>query len=635
MCGIAGILGVAIPAEERLRYLKAMLLRLRHRGPDESGTYADEAAAIGTARLNIVDPVGGKQPFVHESGRYVIVFNGEIYNYPEIRADLVKEGCRFVTNSDTEVLLNAWVVWKEECLNRLNGGFAFCVYDSLSGEAIIARDRFGKRPLYYIRDGRGFVFASEMKAFLAYDRFDFAFCSDSLASIARTWTPIGAQTPFRGISQLPPGCCLRLARGEVRIRDYAPLQLQRPAGGPGAREWPVLLKERLQRSVELRLRCDTEAAVYLSGGLDSAIVALLMTERAGGPVKSFSVGFEDPDFDESEDQALLASELGTLHTTVEIGSSDIVDNFPEAVWHAEVPTFRTAFVPMFLLSREVKRHGIKVVLTGEGADEAFLGYDLFKEAMLRAEWSDLDPQARAERLNGLYPYLPQFSTGNSATLYGLFSRFVADPDSDFFSHDLRFHNSRQSLRLLRDKTRDGLEALSQAVRSDRHFRSYDLTRRAQWLEYRTLLSGYLLSTQGDRMSLANSVENRCPFLDPEVVEVALASNPGTYDGVNEKKLLKQAFRDRLPGRILTKPKQPYRAPDASVFLEARPDYLDLLLSRAELAKIDVIDPEFCGRFVEKIRSKTPDQITQSENQTFIFLLSLACIQRQFVEQAAV
>jgi len=588
---------------------------------------------MGTARLNIVDPIGGRQPFAHESGRYIIVFNGEIYNYREIRDDLVNRGCKFFTNSDTEVLLNAWAFWKEDCLKKLNGGFAFCVYDKLSGEAVIARDRFGKRPLYYIRDGSGLIFASEMKAFLAYGRFDFAFCPDRLASILRVWAPIGAQTPFKGISQLPPGCFLKVAGGEVVIGEYASLDLARAPGGLTDRDWPLLLKERLRRSVDLRLRCDTEVGVYLSGGLDSAIIASLTVERGQSPVRSFSVSFEDPEFDESADQALLASELGTRHTTVQIGSGDIVDNFPEAVWHAEVPTFRTAFVPMFLLSREVKRHGIKVVLTGEGADEAFLGYDIFKEASLRADWNILGPQDRMARLDMLYPYLPQFAADNMANLYAMFSRFVADPDSDFFSHDLRFHNSRQSLRLLRDKSCSGLEALSQAVSDDRQFHSYDLIQRAQWLEYRTLLSGYLLSTQGDRMSLANGVENRCPFLDPDVIEVALASNLATYDGVTEKTLLKQAFRDCLPDRILTKPKQPYRAPDASVFLEARPDYLDLLLSRAELAKIDVVDPEFCCRFVDKIRSKEADQVTQSENQTFIFLLSLVCLQRQFVDHA--
>ncbi|OHX15067.1 asparagine synthase (glutamine-hydrolyzing) [Chromobacterium sphagni] len=634
MCGIAGLFHEGLQTQERVDCLKSMLARMRHRGPDEMGYYFDDVSALGSARLSIVDIAGGQQPLGDEAGRYWIAFNGEIYNYKELRGELEARGRRFVSHCDTEVLLQAWIEWGAQSLKRLNGAFAFCIYDRVERSIVLARDRFGKRPLYYLNQSGAIVFASELKCLLAYEPFRFAFDSEQLASIFRIWTPLDEHCGFSSVRQVPAGAYLYAHGQGVETVCYAPLELDAEPLALGEEEAAEQVRAALSDSVGLRLRGDVEVGTYLSGGIDSAIITALVGAQSAGPVKSFSIRFDEDEFDESGDQQLLSSFFGTRHTSLSIGSRDIVDAFPDALWHAETPVFRTAFVPMFLLSREVNRQGIKVVLTGEGADEAFLGYDIFKETLLRADWGGKDADARQAGLSRLYPYLRQFNEQNRASISAFFDQLSGKESEDFFSHQLRFHNSQLSARLLRQK-HEALKPLTELVAAaGGRFSRLSQVQRAQWLEYKTLLGGYLLSTQGDRMSLAHSVENRCPFLDPAVVRLACAGNLKFGDPFDEKHLLKRAFADQLPARLLSKPKQPYRAPDASAFLACRPDYLDAIGSESELKKIDALDPKFCLAFADKLLSKPVERISQAENQTFLFLLSTALLHRRFVERNA-
>jgi asparagine synthase (glutamine-hydrolysing) len=634
MCGIAGIYRSHLAAEARRASVLNMLAAIRYRGPDATGYYFDDHIALGTARLSIIDAVGGQQPISDIAGRFWVVFNGEIYNYKELKQELVRAGCCICSDSDTEVLLHAWIMWGSNSLTRLNGAFAFCIYDRVERTITLARDRFGKRPLYYISDRDGLSFASEMKCFLALDSFRFEFDIDELGSIFRLWTPINAQSGFRGIRQVPAGSYIRATAQAVELFTYAKLTLSSAGQTLTEPEAAAAIRQKLSDSVRLRLRGDVEMGVYLSGGLDSAIVASLMADQAGGPIKSYSVSFDSAEFDESSDQRLVASFLGLDHETLRVGDRDIVDAFPEALWHAEVPVFRTAFVPMFLLSKLVNGCGGKVVLTGEGADEAFLGYDIFKETMLRLAWGSLDELQRATKLRALYPYLRQFSKYDPSALYSLFSRFSRMVPTDFFSHEFRFHNSHLSRRLLNSKQND-LQPLSELARlGGDPYMSLSTIQRAQWLEYKTLLQGYLLSTQGDRMSLAHGVENRCPFLDSDVVDIGCRTNLRFGDGLEDKFLLRKAFASNLPDRILRKAKQPYLAPDASTFLRCRPDYLEQIASPNELKKIGALDAPFCSAFVTKMLTKSYDQVSQAENQAFLFLLSVTFLQRFFVERHA-
>jgi asparagine synthase (glutamine-hydrolysing) len=629
MCGIAGLYRAPHAALRNRDHLARMLARIGHRGPDGLGLYFDDVLAFGTARLSIIDIAGGDQPIGDESGRHWVAFNGEIYNYKELRRDLIELGHGFQTSSDTEVLLKAWMAWGEGALSRLNGPFAAALYDRATGRLVLCRDRFGKRPLHYWHRGGTLAFGSEIKCFLDYEPVELVFDTERMASIFRTWAPLDDQSCFRGVDQVPAGAMV-IASGEpLEIRSYAPLDLDAEPLAVGEAEAIELTRATLERSVRLRLRSDVEVGTFLSGGLDSSIVTSLTAANVSGRLKTFSVAFEDDKFDESDDQALVARHLATDHHTIRLSGSDIAAAFPDALWHAEVPVFRSAFVPMFLLSRTARREGIKVVLTGEGADEAFLGYDIFKETLLRSSWHELDVAGRRARLAGLYPYLDHFSPDNLDALYGYFDRLGAGAPDDLFSHELRFRGSRLATRLLRDPG-DGLAALRGRA-GEARLGAMSVIQRAQWLEFKTLLSGYLLSTQGDRMALAHGVENRCPFLDPEVVRWGASTNLKYDDGYTEKYLLKQAFTPHLPPRSINRHKQPYLAPDASAFLTSNPDYLDLVLSDGELKKIDILDGDFCKRLVGKIMSGPLEAVSQAENQAFMFLLSTAVLHDRFLQ----
>jgi asparagine synthase (glutamine-hydrolysing) len=629
MCGIAGFISSSLDGEATPDVITSMLSLIRHRGPDEAGYYLDDGVAMGAVRLSIVDLSSGSQPMSDATERYWICFNGELYNHVELREELRRLGRPFRTHSDTEVVLQAWIQWGPECLTRFNGAFAVAIRDAVSGDLFLARDRYGKRPLFYV-DRRGeLLFASEMKAFRAFPGFRFALDSRELASIFAVWTPLPDRTPFQGVRQLPTGSVLTVRGGRRTLRTYEELKVDAPPFTGSEADAVAFVRETLRTSVEVRLRSNVEVGVYLSGGLDSSIVTKLATDLSRSEVRTFSVEFDDKTFDESRSQRVVASHLGTRHSSITVSSADIAASFPSAVHHAEVPAFRTAFVPMYLLSRHVHDAGIKTVLTGEGADEAFLGYSLFRETLLRASWDELSDAERKTRLAGLYPELDHFGPTHQAHLAGLFRQFSAERLPGLFSHELRYQNGRFAARLLRDRT-DPFDDTLALVRATPGYSALTPVQKAQWLEYKTLLAGYLLSTQGERMSLAHGVENRCPFLDPAVVRAAASVNLRFDDGFDEKLILKKAFQGELPEWSLTRPKQPYRAPGSGVFKEQRPDYLELVLSDTELGKIDCVDPVFARKLVSKIMSTPDAEISTKEDQAFIYLLSTAVLNQQFV-----
>ncbi|WP_416970862.1 asparagine synthase (glutamine-hydrolyzing) [Streptomyces sp. 4F14] len=629
MCGIAGFASPAVLPGTRPAVITGMLSRIRHRGPDEAGYYLDDGVAMGTVRLAIVDLASGAQPMSDSTERYWICFNGELYNHIELREELTGLGRQFRTRSDTEVVLQAWIQWGRSCLSRFNGAFAFAVRDALTDELLIARDRYGKRPLFYADRPDGFLFASEMKAFHAHPGFSFELDPHELKSIYGIWTPLPDRTPFKGIRQLPPGSLLTRRDGRTELHTYEELAVDAPPFTGTAADAAALVRDTLRTSVEVRLRSDVEVGVYLSGGLDSSIVARLATDLSSHEVRTFSVEFEDRALDESSSQHEVARHLGTRHSSIAISTADVVENFPAAIHHAEVPVFRTALVPMYLLSRHVRDAGIKTILSGEGADEAFLGYSLFRETMLRADWHRLTAEERGERIAVLHPELAHFGPEHRVHVSGLLSQFTEERLDGLFSHELRYQNGRFAQRLLKDRAEPFADLLA-LVRDTPGYAALSPTQKAQWLEFKTLLAGYLLSSQGERMGLAHGVENRCPFLDPAVVRAAALVNLRFDDGWEEKAVLKEAFRDVLPAGPLTRRKQPYRAPGSTAFREHRPDYLELVLSEHELGQIDGIDPVFAKRLVDKVLAAEGPEVSTKEDQAFIHLLSTAVLNRQFV-----
>ena len=397
-----------------------------------------------------------------------------------------------------------------------------------------------------------------------------------------------------------------------------------------------MTRQVLTTSVRRRLRADTTVATYLSGGLDSAIITAIARSQTCGELRSYSLRFVESEYDETQWQHDAQSYFETVHHETLVSARDIVDNFHRTIWHAEAVLFRTAAVPMLLLGQSVHRDGIKVVLSGEGADEAFLGYDLFKEVMLRKQWLSFpDDEARASALRQLYHYLPIFGAQSARSMLGFYNRFLDGPEPALFSHEMRLANGSFTLRLLSDPIAESSlrEVLIDLVR-ERADQPSDALAAAQLLEYDTLLAGYLLSSQGDRMTAANSIEGRCPFLSTDVVDVAnsLSIEQRLGDGFDEKLVLKRAFAEVLPSNIVSRPKQPYRAPGASCFLGSDlPDWLDDLLDQRSIAEAELHDTNYAARLVSKIRQTETTSLSAREDQSFILLLSTLLLWRMFIK----
>ncbi len=631
MCGIAGFYNSTQSLEDYPKTIKRMLSYIKHRGPDEAGYYTDDNITMGTVRLSIIDLQMGSQPLSDKSERYWICYNGELYNYKELRKELQQKGYTFRTTSDTEVVLYAWILWQEGCLLRFNGAFAFAIYDSQESSLFLARDRFGKRPLFYSQLGNTFVFASEMKAFLGYSKFDFTIDTKQLSSIFTLWTPLPHQTGFKNIHQLPNGEYL-IVKGRVCKRNnYTRLNFNNNFNNNTEEETIESIREALLESVKLRLRSDVEVGIYLSGGLDSSIVTQLVTQASDQQFRTFSIEFDNNEFDESKEQKAVAQFFNTQHTSISITNKDITDNFTKALYYSEMPVFRTAFVPMYLLSKKVSGARIKVVLSGEGSDEAFLGYDIFKETLLRSMWNNLNSQERKEKAARIHPFLEHLGAENNTYLMGLYQQYSEEHLPGLFSHEMRFQNGRFSTRLLKEQV-DPFAEIYTGMEQENHFSSLSPVQKAQWIEFKTLLAGYLLSTQGDRMALAHGVENRCPFLDPHIIDLATSVNLKFDDGFNEKYLLKKAFQDRLPGIVINRNKQPYRSPDSAAFIAERPEYMELILSSTELNKVDFLNTHFCQRFIKKIFSTPLSLISAKENQAFMFLISSVLLHHYFINR---
>ncbi|MEM9853130.1 MAG: asparagine synthase (glutamine-hydrolyzing) [Pseudomonadota bacterium] len=640
MCGIAGIFDFRSGGKKdetaRIAEIERMLGRIAHRGPDEAGWLLAPGLSMGTVRLQVMDLTQGQQPMSDESGRWWIAYNGEVYNFIELRAELQASGYAFKTQCDTEVALKAWIAWGVDAFDRFDGGFAIALFDRLSGALTLARDRYGKRPLYLRHLPGRIGFGSEIKALQAMEGPGLEWDLRGLGGLMAKWCPEGHETPYAGVTQLEAGHALMIDRDGREARHvFGGFTLPQRPGALSPVNALSETRAALRDATRLRLRSDAELGVMLSGGLDSAIVAHLVREQWEGALHTFSVNFTDRQFDEAEAQQEMVSALGSRHSAVEIDKRDIAANFAQALWHAEIPQFRTAFVPFYLMSRHIAARGVKVVLSGEGADEIFLGYDIFRETRLRAQWHALSQEARRAALTRLYPYLPLFSAENTAALEARFAKSVRAPDAPLFSHDIRFQHGRFAQRLLREQT-DGTAGLARAVAAQDGAQTP--LARAQWIEFQTLLQGYLLSSQGDRMMFAHGIEPRMPFLSRKVVEFAgsLPEEMLLDAGGTEKAILKRAFAGKLPAQILSRPKQPYLAPDAASFFSSKGGLLPWVadaLAPSALKRIAPLDPRHAERLVAKISASAPEKVSPRESQAFMLLLSLSLLNETMIGAA--
>jgi asparagine synthase (glutamine-hydrolysing) len=640
MCGVAGIATLSADASIDVDAVRRMLRPIRHRGPDGSGTYIDplRRAALGHTRLSIVDLEGGAQPMHNEDESVWVSFNGEIFNYPELRHSLKQAGHRFHTQSDTEVIVHAYEQYGDEFVGQLNGQFAIALWDARRGRLLLVRDRVGILPLYYVKHGNALLFASEVKAFLPMLPGPPRLSPTVLDQIFTFWAPRSPNTIFEGVLEVPPGRRLVLEEGVLRESTYwdwaFPEDRQFLTGS--ADELAAELYDLLADATRIRLRADVPVGAYLSGGLDSSTLVALARRHSDAPLRTFSIGFEDAALDESSFQSRLAGHLGVEHSTITARNRDIAENFPATIFHAETPILRTAPAPMRMLSGLVRASGYKVVVTGEGADEVLGGYDLFKEAKIRRFWArQPESKWRPLLLKALYPYLDNLRSSSQHYLKSYYGLGLSAPDQPGFSHLTRWFTATQCKVFFSDEVRAAVNEEPIAALLERlpsAFERWDPFARAQYLEAKTLLSGYLLCSQGDRMLMSNSVEGRFPFLDHRVIEFASRLPPRMKMRVlNEKFLLKQAMAPYLPAEIIRRPKQPYRAPDIPAFFaEKPPPYVDDLLSREKLKRYGYFEPTKVSFLVDKIRHGR--SAAYRDHMALVGILSTQLCHYHFIER---
>lgn len=633
MCGITGCVGRK-PAEG-FSEPGPGIATLSHRGPDAFGTYTSGQVSLGHARLSILDLSGGAQPMEACNGRLCITFNGEIFNYIELREDLKRKGHSFKSRSDTEVILHLYEEYGPACTEQMNGQWAFALWDESRQRLFLSRDRMGIRPLYYALVDGALTFGSEIKAIFANESIKRELDFETLDQIFTFWCPLPSRTIFKGVKQIPPGHSAIFENGQLRLWRYWDLH---PSCVEAANEQCLAenLLELLTDATRIRLRADVPIGVYLSGGLDSAITTALAKRMTQADLRAFSIAFADQELDESAFQQVAAEFIGARLSTFHCDDEEIAEAFPNVVWHMEQPVLRTAPAPLYLLSELVRDSGFKVVLTGEGADELFGGYDIFKEAKVR-RFVAREPRSaiRPLLLKRLYPYLSSLQRQTPEYLRRSFRVEQAGLDNPFFSHLPRWELTGRLKTLFSEETHshlNGYDCLDE-LRSELpgEFPRWDKFFQAQYLETTLLLPGYILSAQGDRVAMAHSVEARYPFLDHRVVDFAASLSPTLkMKGLDEKHLLKRAAAALVPEPILRRPKQPYRAPDGKSFVTGRArDYVQSLLDPASMRKAGVFKPQPVQALLEKFRS---NRLTSArDNMALVAVLSTSLILDQFID----
>lgn len=636
MCGIAGVCN-SDGERVDVHLLEKMITMIRHRGPDEWGVHSDHGIGLAHARLSIIDLSTGQQPMCSADRSLWVTFNGEIFNYIELRQELLDRGHRFTTQSDTEVILHLYEEEGEDCVRRMNGQWGFAIWDARKHKLFLSRDRLGVRPLFYALVDHNIVFGSEIKSIFAHPDVPRELDLEALDQVFTFWCTLPPRSIFKGIRELPPGHSLIFQEGLLRIQPYWCLNFDAVANGDTSEEaFRDQLEALLVDATRIRLRSDVPVGAYLSGGLDSAIITALINRFTHERLRTFSIGFSAKELDESAFQQEVIAFLDTAHEQIQAGYQDIAEVFPDVVWHTEKPVIRAAPAPMHLLSRLVRNSGYKVVLTGEGADEVFGGYDIFKEAKIRRFWAKQSgSERRARLLRRLYPYQKRLQQQPDTYLQEFFRVCPQDLASPFFSHLPRWELTSRVKLFFSNDVRGALDSydclLELAAQLPPRYSEWHEFCQAQYLETAFLLPGYILSSQGDRVGMAHAVEARHPYLDYRVVELGARMPPHLKMKVlNEKYILKRTFGHLLPSRVTNRPKQPYRAPDGnSFFAQATPEYVVELLSPERIKADGVFDAPSVRQLVQKFTDGRA--IGVKDGMALVGILSTQLIIHQFIE----
>jgi len=605
MCGIAGIALKEGTRPVDVALLQAMTDRLRHRGPDAEGTFSAPGIGLGSRRLSIIDLETGDQPIANEDGSLVVVCNGEIYNYVELRAELLAAGHEFRTQSDTEVIVHLYEEHGVGCVERLRGMFALALWDSSLRRLFLARDRLGIKPLYYAETARGLTFASEQKAILEADGVPREFSPRGVNDLFTLGFVAAPATLFASVHQLLPATWLLFEDGSVSIHRYWDVKFpsrDEPAPQIREEEWVEALREKLDEVVRLHLRSDVAVGAWLSGGLDSSAIVSLMLRQLGRPIHTASLSFNSPGMDEIRTQrTLLDFPEYDLISRVYVCTARDFTRLPEAMWFSEDPT-TSGIEVMRLLTAEASAHDVKVILTGEGADEVFGGYPWFQFDKLLRPLARLPlPVKRMLLLGSLFPKrFPRVS-----------GMFLAGPEMnvDRYRTSVGWGRPAATHRMFSPDLRlrvANAQASGWELELPEAFDRWHPFAQLQYYELNVRLPSFINHTL-DRGSMARSVEARVPFLDHELVEFAARIPPSLkMKGLREKHILREAVADLLPREIADRKKRGLRAPTEAWLRGPLPEFAAELFSERSLRRKGYFDPAGVQELLKEHRSGRSD-----------------------------
>ncbi len=615
MCGITGIFAFNMAGRVHMINLAKATHCLDHRGPDAFGTHFEDNAALGHRRLSIIDlSEEANQPMKDETGRYIMVYNGEIYNYREVRADLMNKGVAFSTSSDTEVLLKAFIHYRESCLEKLNGFFAFAIFDREKEELFVARDRYGIKPLYYLYDEDKFLFASEMQSIVSYGiarKIDF----ESLFTYLQLNYIPAPHTIFKDVKVLMPGGYLRVRKKELEVKTYYEipyhpdsLSLQKLS----YEQQQQRLRELMDASVKKRLVADVPVGAFLSGGIDSSVITGI-ARKYKEDLHTFSIGYADePFFDETHYAQLVAEKFGTRHTVFSLTTKEIEDHLFDALDKIDQPFADSSALPVFILSKKTREH-VTVALSGDGADELFSGYNKHS-AFLRASRHDfantllriagpftfLLPQSRNSAITNSFRQVARYSKALHADIKERYWQWAALASEKtafgLLSQESKKHFERQVFLERKD-------ALFHSLSKENDFNEILLA------DMQLVLPNDMLK-KVDLMSMAHALEVRVPFLDKDVVDFVFSLPADSKINVHmRKRILQDAYREMLPTELYNRPKQGFEVPLLRWFRGSlRGIIKDDLLSDRFIAEQGVFDVKAVRNLKKKLFSWNPGDV---------------------------
>lgn len=556
MCGICGKINFKKSDKVEKRIIKSMMDVMHHRGPDDEGTYINGNIGLGHKRLTIIDLSSGKQPISNENDTIWIVFNGEIYNYQELRISLLAKGHKFKTNTDTEVIVHLYEEYGDNFVNHLRGMFALCIWDSNVDKLILTRDRVGIKPLYYFHNANSLWFASELKSILQDKSVERNINYSAVDKFLTFYYVPGNETLISGLKKLEPGHYLISKNGQLNIKEYWDLNFSSPDKVYPEKEYLDQLDSILSESVRLHLLSDVPVGVLLSGGIDSTALLSYMREQSDKEISSFTIGFPYGGFaDERYFAKIAADKFGSKHYDLTITSEDFFNFLPDYVWHMEEPVCEPPAIALYYVTKLAKDY-VKVLISGEGGDEAFAGYQTYRNLIWLEKIKNNVKTKNGRkiighffnRINRLKKYTPLLDTNFDAYYY---SR-----TSNPFSY---FNQIKESLYT---------EEFKSHLRTEKYvhyekIKDYDLLNKMLYIDSKTWLPDDLL-VKADKMTMANSVELRVPLLDHKVLEFA-ASLPQKLKlkRVTTKYLLKKLFNNKIPQEILKRKKTGLPIPYAS------------------------------------------------------------------------